>query len=575
MNKQKARERQKAAALLHMQRLVDKLKSGEYQTEETKCFCGAEDDRELMTTDRNGLPHRYVICNECALMRANPRMTREAYEKFYNNEYRYINHAPWSSGNKHNDFYTHYRVQAKNGRALQTKLEDFDIPKPKVVVDYGCFVGGMLEPFRDAGAETWGIEWDADARAYAEQRGHKMAASIDELVQKGVKADFIILKDVIEHFTDLHDAARIKEIMAPEAQLYVYTPGFFRCPTDWYFQVAHTYQFCQRTLEYVMSELGFTCSYVDEECDSFWNLQPFEFYKTDKPQEWVEYITDHIFKRGDETRKMPRFRGVCKFPRRLLFENIDTNLAFKYPDMGELAGKQSGDVICLGGGPSVDGQVETIRAMHDSGIPIIAIARMYPWCLKHKIIPEYVLSLDCSPEQEVCFQEVLPGTKFLLALVSRPWIYERLKGFECYVYSSQDNVKTKELRIKHGYEVDTVVNTGGSVAIGTIPHGMHLGFNNFHVFGLDLMFPNEAQTHATDIAGPSVLQNKCQVEIKGETILTTPSFVDFANQTLDIVSVGHDMGCLKSIKFYGDSLINRLWDCQWHEEKEAENVSAA
>src|SRR5512144_2959945 len=135
MSTKQARERQKAAALSHMQKLVEKIESGEYQMEETKCFCGAENDLELMKVDRNGLPHRYVICNECALMRANPRMTKEAYEKFYNNEYRYINHAPWSSGKKHDDFYGHYRVQVRNGKSLQTKLEDFDIPKPKVVVD--------------------------------------------------------------------------------------------------------------------------------------------------------------------------------------------------------------------------------------------------------------------------------------------------------------------------------------------------------------------------------------------------------------------------------------------------------
>jgi len=554
------------AALSHIQQLTDKITSGEYELEETKCFCGAEDDLELMTHDRMGIPHRYVICKACAIMRANPRLTKASYEKFYNNEYRYINHAPWSKGEKAGDFYGHYRIQVRHGKALQAKLYDFDVPKAKVVVDYGCFVGGMLDPFKDEGAETYGIEWDAEAAAYATAQGHTVVSSIDELIEKGVKADLIIFKDVIEHFTDLNEVKRIKEIMAPDAQMYLFTPGFFRCPTDWYFQIAHTYQFCQRTLEYVMTELGFTCSYADEECDSFWTLNRFEYYSVDKPAEWVEYVTDHWFKRGDEERRMPRFRGVCKFPRRLLHENIDKNLSFKYPDVSALWNTHKGEVICLGGGPSVDGQLETIREMHDKGVPIIAIARMYPWCLKNGIIPDYVLSLDCSPEQEVCFADVQPGTKFLLALVSRPWIFERLKDEQCYVYSSQDNVKTKELRIKHGYEVDSVINTGGSVAIGTIPVGMSLGFNDFHIFGLDLMFENEKQTHATGIAGKSVEQQYAEIEIKGERILTTPSFVDFANQTLDIVSVGHTMGCLKTIKFHGKSLINYLWDSEWHDD---------
>jgi len=561
-------------ALSYIQSVTNKLQSGEYPMEETQCFCGADDDRELMLLERNGIPHRYVICNECALMRANPRMTKESYEKFYNNEYRYINYAPsWATADETGDFFTHYRIQSHNGRRLQQQLADFDIPTPKVVVDYGCFVGGMLEPFKEAGAETYGVEWDVDAALYGSAQGHTIVNSIDELIAKGVKADFIILKDVIEHFTDLNEVKRIKEIMAPDAHLYVYTPGFFRNNIDWYFQIAHTYQFCQRTLEYVMTELGFTENYSDEECDSFWTLNKFEYFQVDKPKEWVEYITDHLFKRGDEARKMPRFRGVCKFPRRLLFENIDKNLSMKYPDLSELWGKSSGDVICVGGGPSVDGQLEAIRELHNTKVPIICIARMYPFLLSHGIVPEYVISLDCSVEQEVCFEKPHPLTTHILALVSRPSIFEKLKDHKCYVFSSQDNIKTKELRQKHGYTTDGVINSGGSVAISTIPVGMSLGFNNFHVFGLDLMFSSEKQTHADGIAGPSLPQNFCEVEIKGETVLTTPSFIDFANQTLDMISVGHSMGCLKSIEFYGDSLIKHMWDCQFHEEAEDVSVS--
>jgi hypothetical protein len=55
--------------------------------------------------------------------------------------------------------------------------------------------------------------------------------------------------------------------------------------------------------------------------------------------------------------------------------------------------------------------------------------------------------------------------------------------------------------------------------------------------------------------------------VKGEEILTTPSFLDFTEQTLDFISCGHDAGLLKSIKFYGESFINKVWDGQWHEEE--------
>ena len=561
------REGREQLALSYVSVVANKIASGEYATEATKCFCGSDNDLQLMEEDRYGLPHRYVICKDCALMRANPRMTKEAYTSFYNKEYRYVNFPSFAGKTLEDDRAGHYTIENRKGSDLLKMLEDFAIDTPKVVVDWGCFAGGMLHPFKNIGATTYGIEIDANGQKYARENGHIVVSSIDELIAMGVKADLVIMQDVIEHLTDLREVAKVKEILSPEGHLYVWTPGVFRHNIDWYFQLAHTYQFCQASLEYVMTELGFSVSYCDEECASLWTINAFDYYKCDKPSSWVEYITDLLFKPADAVRKMPRFRGVCKFSRKLLFENIDQNLAAKFPDISEIANSHSGDVICIGGGPSVDGQVETIRELHEKGHPIICIARMYPWCLKNNIVPDYVISLDCSEEQEVCFENLHEGVVYLLALVSRPSIFKRLENEKCLVWSSQDNIKTKDLRSKHGYEIDTVINGGGSVAISCLAMGLYLGFNDFHYLGLDLMFQNNEQTHAKDIAGSSVPQNKVVATIKGENVLTTPSFIDFANQTLDIISVGHSMGLLKSIKFYGESLLNKLWDSKWHEEK--------
>ena len=79
-------------ALACIESVRSKLKSGEYCMEHVTCPCGADvhKDLEVMKLDRYGLPHRMVICEECALIRANPRMTFESYKSFYNHEYRHI-----------------------------------------------------------------------------------------------------------------------------------------------------------------------------------------------------------------------------------------------------------------------------------------------------------------------------------------------------------------------------------------------------------------------------------------------------------------------------------------------------
>jgi len=243
-------------------------------------------------------------------------------------------------------------------------------------------------------------------------------------------------------------------------------------------------------------------------------------------------------------------------------------LAAKIPDIYELSGKSSGDVIILGGGPSVDGQVQQIKELQTKGYPLLVIARMYPWCFEHDIWPDYVVSLDCSEEQEKSFTYLRPGVKYLLASVTRPSLIQMLAGEQCYIFDSKENDKMRAFRAQNGYEVATVINAGGSVTISSLSVGMNLGFTDFHVFGLDLMVSDKNQTHAKGIAGESITFDYVEVEIRGEQILTTPSFLEFAQQTLDLADAGHQDGLLKSIKFYGESLMNRLWDCTWHEVSE-------
>ena len=565
MKKIQTRRGRRHVSLVYQQQVIAKLQNGTYPTEETKCFCGADEGILICEVDRYGIPHRLLVCVDCALIRATPRMTPEAYAQFYNNEYRKVNHCQAQDGID-SEIYTDLAEQ--KGQRLLTWLDDWAIDLPKVVVDWGCHVGGMLDAFKAKGCETWGVEIDHDAALVAQRKGHVVFRTIDDLIAQGVKADFVIMQDIIEHLCDLNEVQKVSHILAPKGYLYVWTPGFFSAldPTN-LFQLAHTYQFCGNTLEYIMCHMGFAEIYMDEDIKSLWQWAgDTPFPKPVKPQEWVEYTTDTIFKR--DNRRVPRFRGVCKFTPKLLYSNVQQNLAAKIPDIYELSGKSSGDVIVLGGGPSVDGQVQQIKELQTKGYPLLVIARMYPWCALHEIAPDYVVSLDCSEEQEKSFTHLQPGVKYLLASVTRPSLIQMLAGEQCYIFDAKENDKMRMFRAQNGYEVATVINAGGSVTITALSVAMNLGFTDFHVFGLDLMVADRNQTHATGIAGESITFDYAEVEIKGEQILTTPSFLEFAQQTLDLADAGHNDGLLKSIKFYGESLMNRLWDCTWHEVSE-------
>lgn len=543
-------------ALAHSASVTEKINSGEYATEETKCFCGGDNDRELITKDRYGMPHRMVVCQDCALIRATPRLTKEAYCSFYNDHYRHIHFAEVEEG------------QRERGKRLTSRLVEFDFDQPKVVVDFGCHRGGMLDVFKDAGATTYGIEWDKAARDYSLSKGHLVVADIQQLIDLGVKADLVIMQDVIEHLTDLHEVERISEILKPEGHLFVWTPGFFRSDLRKLWQLAHTYQFCTRSLEYVMGEMGFNPIFVDEDIESFWIYAGKKAMKYEKPGEWAEYILDDVFPPKD-TRRMPPFRGVCKFTPKTLYDNIDSNLSHKMPDLSEIRNTQTGDAMILAGGPSVDGQIEEIHGLKAKGVPLIVISRMYPWCTAHGLKPDYVVSLDCMDEQEKGFEELQEDVTYLLASVTRPSIVQKLAGEKRYVWDTKDDRKVQDMRRKHGYTTATVINGGGSVAIACLSLAMNLGFKDLHVFGLDCMMTNPAKSHASGISGESVMLRIFEVEIQGNTYYTTGAFLEFARQALDLVGAGHQEGLLNSAKFYGESLINKMWNGRFDHEDAA------
>jgi hypothetical protein len=290
------------------------------------------------------------------------------------------------------------------------------------------------------------------------------------------------------------------------------------------------------------------------------------------PTEWAEYIIDEAA--GREDRRLPPFRGVCKFTKKLLYGNMDSNYHKGIPDIYEITNKSSGPIAVLGGGPSVDSQVEELRKLVAEGVPLITIARMYPWCLDHGITPTYVVSLDCSEEQEKGFERIDPDTTHFVAGVTRPEIVDNIKaaGAPIYLFDARDDRKIKTMRRDAGYEVCTVINSGGTVVLTCINVALTLGFNDLHIFGFDLMFPNLERTHATGIAGQSVDQQVLQVNINGEDVLTSPSFIEFARQALDVFGAGHTLGMLYSVRFYGESIITKMWDSQWHEEEAAQGT---
>ena len=562
-----------SAPIANVMQVIGKLSTGEYATEPSRCFCGADPSRDTEVTrfDRYTIPHRMVMCEDCLLIRANPRMTAEAYGRFYNDEYRKI-YDGFPYGERWADPQLSFDMQVAKALSTKTVLTELEVPFPAngVVVDIGSNKGGGLATFQEDGHTVYGVEWDQSGRDYANARGIPTVASIDELIAKGVQADLITMHDVIEHFLDLRaEILKLKQILAPNGRIFLYTPGLLATPPSRVFQNAHTWQFIGETLDYVMMTLGFYADFLDDQIIGIYSYVGPEKIQTIKPVHWRPYMLEHL--RQEERRAVPPVRTRCKFGDRETLANLKKNLAYKLPDISTLLKSRTGPALVIGAGPSVDGQVEEIRRLQADGVAVIAIDRMYPWAVQHGLTVDYVVSLDATPGVEDGFTHLQDGTTHLLVATGYPPLIERMKDVpNTYLFSGMAGaLKDAETVWREaGYGKLVIIATGGSVVLGSMYIALTLGFSHVHLFGFDCMVPDEGHGYSTGVAGESVPRSYFTVEVGEEKVLTCTTFLAFAQQFFRMVGVAAKNGLLKAVDIHGESLVNKMFEVT-HDQDEA------
>ena len=560
----------KSTPLHYVAQVMHKLEDGTYPTEATKCFCGVEPNDTVITErDRYTIPHRMVMCENCLLMRANPRMTKEAYEQFYNIEYRKIYDGfPYGEKAESCDFL--FLRELTKGNEIRTYVETAADLKPKCVIDIGCNMGGSLVAFQEIGATVYGTEWTERGRQFAATKGITVVRDVDDLITQGVKADLVIMQDIIEHFMDLHEMEKIVKVINKNGYVFLYTPGFFAAPPHLHFQNAHTFQFIAATLEYVMNRMGFVAELLDEHIVSLWKYIGEVAYPEPLPAPtWRKYVMEHF--QQLEKRSLPPIRTRSKFTEKESITNLAANLVRKLPDISSLKDKYSGPVVVVGGGPSVDGQVDKIKELVNNGAKLIVCDRMYPWCSKVGLKPDFVVALDASDDVVDGFTHLQAGVKHLIVATVKPPVLDALKDYEIYLWSgaSGSYIDAQEHWSKNGYNHVMIINTGSSVVLGSIMVSLVLGFRNVHLFGLDLMVPNTENTYSKDVVGAGVDRSYFEIQIgdSEEPILTCTAFLAFVQQFFGLMETARRWGMIESIDVYGDSLINRMWEKpKWEKE---------
>lgn len=277
----------KALEALH--RIREKIENGVYSYEDSKCVCGGARDLLLSERDRYGNYYPFVICRNCGVMRANPRLSAKAFVEFYSQEYRTL-YGDNDSNKEH--LYSLRIEQAENVHDfISGKIE---LPAGGVVYDIGCNMGTMLLPFSRQGCDVMGVDYDAQYIEFGRSKTglNLEVGGVEKLASLKKKADLIILSHVLEHFLDIgQELKKIAALMRPRAHLYVSLPGTYwwiRHNEGWnilgVLQNAHVWQFSLATLNYVMKMYGFELLYGNEKIEAIYVYSGKEVANKEPPE---------------------------------------------------------------------------------------------------------------------------------------------------------------------------------------------------------------------------------------------------------------------------------------------------
>lgn len=199
----------------------------------------------------HGLPLDTVVCYKCGLVRSYKQLDEESLKIFYSEYYRGIYDAKET-------------INARYEWLANSESPKF-LSKDKVVVEIGCGGGWNLIPFEKNDFRHYGFDYDVSLINQGRQKGLNLFhGGIEEAKRMGIKADYLILDQVLEHVSDpVNFLVELKEILNKGAIVNIYVPsldlllwGYSDYDLLGTLQLAHNFLFDEFTLKALARKAG-------------------------------------------------------------------------------------------------------------------------------------------------------------------------------------------------------------------------------------------------------------------------------------------------------------------------------
>lgn len=223
-----------------------------------------------------------------------------------------------------------------------------------------------------------------------------------------------------------------------------------------------------------------------------------------------------------------------------LFEHIRLALERNLPQV--LGGK----VALVGSGPTVKGQLESIRKEREKGTPIVAIKDAHDWLISEGLIPDYAIAVDPQEHRWNCFRKKHPEVKYLIASQCHPAMFDHLSDMD---------VRLWHLYVKQGqtYPPDAMLVTGGTTSgLRAMTLFYAQGYRHFELYGFDsCLDAGQLRMDGTRFEGKVI---DLFVGDDKKHFITTPEMAAQANEFQTLFSVMPDL----TVNSHGDGVITEI-----------------
>ncbi len=245
--------------------------------------------------------------------------------------------------------------------------------------------------------------------------------------------------------------------------------------------------------------------------------------------------------------------GVLNIGQEKVRENVATNVKGPWKLISPHATNDL-EVLLVGGGPSLAGQVDEIRALRAGGAKLVTLNGAYNFALEHGLKVSATVVVDAREFNARFTHPVMDETLYFVASQCDPAVLEGLPPERTYLWHTSTAGIKDLLDAAYGGKPWFSVPGGSTVALRAIPMLRMLGYRKFHLFGIDSCLMSDGAHHAyaqPENDSPHVINVNCGDRM----FMCHPWMISQAKEFMDLVKyLGEEI----ELEPHGDGLISHI-----------------